>query len=147
MNSSLYGTEFNKLDILFSLVIYSGCDSDMFINYKTLPDNLEDYHWNSTMKGDERIMITPHERANLGGSDKDEEVFYVTISGSCWSLYDFRVEPESDDLLLLSWDYPEIGEILNDEITNYILEVFSRNATNVTITNQIKFGGVSTFIK
>ena len=50
----------------------------MFIHYDSIPEKLEDYKWNSTMKGDNRLMISPLERENARGNLENEK-FYITI--------------------------------------------------------------------
>ena len=91
-------------------------------------------------------MITPLERKK-NGVDMDNEKFFITIKAQGWSLFDFRVSPETKNQLYLSFDYPEVGEILEGEIINYKLVLVGNKPSNITIQNTIKYGMVSIFVK
>ena len=74
------------------------------------------------------------------------EVYYITVYGPAWSLFDVRVTPITDYYLELGFDYPETGEVLVNEIVNYKLNLYGSLQTNITIQTQIKYGNIGVFV-
>lgn len=115
-DEAIYTIDFKEMDLVFALYLFFG-DSDIYINEKFCPEFLEDFEWNSVLKGDDRVVLTPSTR------DVENTKYCIRVVSEGYSLFAINAFPLQMNKLLLPFDYPESGNVKTGEVINYKLNI------------------------
>lgn len=74
------------MDLVFALYLFFG-DSDIYINEGFCPKKLVDFEWNSELKGDDRVVLTPSTRV------VENTKFCIRVKSEGYSLFAINVFP------------------------------------------------------
>lgn len=106
-------------------------DANIFVHYDALPAKLSNYHWSSESVGDDRIVISTKEVEAMGGSGKK---YFIAVAARSLSFFTLKISIAGEGTQILSFNYPESGNVARGGITAYKLFVWSELEQKITIT-------------